>query len=114
MINTEYEKTLKKLEETCKENELEFTIKTMDFPITMSIKPDWEAKNQLRIDIGESNFMNGEIKFTFADELTITIINDFRIEDSILNKIKTQAKKIHYLYLQMYFKEKTKLTEGAM
>ena len=83
MIKDEYNKALSKLENICTSEELEFEIKTMRFPITMSIKPDWEQQNQLKIDIGESNFMNGEIKFTFDDDLTITILNDFKIEDAL-------------------------------
>lgn len=44
----------------------------------------------------------------FGEELTVRILNDFKIEDKLLNKIKNLVKNLHYIYLQIYFKEKTK------
>ena len=58
---------------------------------------------------GESNFVNGKIQLIFGDELIVKV-DDFYIEDGLLNGIKNAAKKVHYLYLQMYFKEFSKTT----
>lgn len=65
----------------------------------------------MRMNLGgeHETFRNGEIKLIFADELTMQIVNDYVIEDNLLNKIKNQIKKLHYIYLQIYFKDKTKL-----
>lgn len=111
MLDFDYEKELEKLEKLCDENKLEFELKKAEFPFIATIRPDRESRNQMRMDLGAEHeiFKNGEIKLIFADELTMSIINDFMIEDNLLNRIKNQVKKLHYLYLQMYFKEKTKV-----
>ncbi len=106
MLNYDYQELEEKLEDTCIDNNLEYSFETSKFPIVLRITPDFEQKNQMKMDIGDNNFVNGEIQFIFADELTIKILNDFRIGDKLLNKIKNQAKKLHYIYLQMYFKER--------
>ena len=107
MLDYDYQELEGKLEDTCIENQLEYSFETSKFPIVLRITPNFEQKNQMKMDIGkDSNFVNGEIQLIFADELTIKILNDFRIGDKLLNKIKNQAKKLHYIYLQMYFKER--------
>lgn len=107
MLNFELQDMQEKINKLCDENDLEFNFETLRFPIIAKIKPNLESQNQLKFDIGEdTDFVNGEIKFIFGDELTMTVLNDFRIEDSILNRIKNMTKKLHYLFLQMYFKEK--------
>lgn len=60
-------------------------------------------------DENDLEFVNGEIQFIFTDELTMKVLNDFRIEDGLLNRVKNQVKKLHYIYLQMYFKLKMSL-----
>lgn len=109
MLKDDYEEELKKIEKVCNEEDLEFHFVKASFPVIATIEPTWQAKDQMRMDLGESaeSITNGEIKFIFADELTMSIVNDFMIEDALLNKIKNAAKKLHYIYLQMYFKEKT-------
>lgn len=111
MLDFDFQDLKDKIEKLCQENNLEFTFESSKFPIIATIRPSEEAKNQLTIDFGDEdenkNFVNGEIQFIFADELEMKVLNDFRIEDGLLNKIKTQVKKLHYLYLQMYFKMKT-------
>lgn len=109
MLKNDYEVELEKIERVCKENKLEIEFTQASFPIVAIVKPSQESKNQMVMDLGEGarTLTNGEIKFIFADELTMSIVNDFMIEDQLLNRIKNAAKKIHYIYLQMYFKEKT-------
>lgn len=107
MLDHDYQDIEEKLENICIENKLEYSFETSKFPIILRIRPDFESKNQMKIDIGDdTNFVNGEIQLIFANELTMKILNDFRIGDKLLNKIKNQAKKLHYIYLQMYFKER--------
>ncbi|MFS8540724.1 MAG: hypothetical protein LOD89_01360 [Tissierellales bacterium] len=111
MLDIEFQEMRDKIENLCNKHNLEFNFEASKFPIIATIRPSEESKNQLTMDLGDiddtTNFVNGEIQFIFADELTMKVVNDSRIEDGLLNKIKTQVKKLHYLYLQMYFKMKT-------
>lgn len=109
MLKNDYEVELEKIERVCKENKLEIEFYKAGFPIVAILRPSEESKDQLRMDLGPEAepHTNGEIKLVFADELQMSIENNFMIEDQLLNRIKNAAKKIHYIYLQMYFKEKT-------
>lgn len=112
MLDFDFRDIQDKIEKLCDENDLEFIFESSKFPIIATIRPSEESKNQMTIDFGDeetTSFVNGEIQFIFADELTMKVLNDFRIEDGLLNKIKNQVKKLHYIYLQMYFKSKMSL-----
>ena len=115
MLNQEFVATNEKIPETCLKNDLEFTLESMKFPIIATLSPDLEKFDQMRFKLPgeeerkEQNYVQGKIRFIFGEELTMDIINDFMIEDKLLNRIKNQIKNLHYLYLQLYFKEKTKL-----
>lgn len=116
MLNTEFIVTNEKIHETCLKNDLEFTFESMKFPIVATLSPDLKKVNQMQFKlpgeeerIEKSNYTNGKIRFIFGEELKVNIINDFVIEDKLLNKIKNQAKNLHYIYLQLYFKEKTQI-----
>ena len=56
------------------------------------------------MDLGDktTNFVNGEIQLIFGEDLTMRVLNDFNIEDDLLNKIKSQVKKLHYLFSVSY------------
>lgn len=111
MLKYDYEKELGKMEKLCAENKLEVEVTKAKFPVVFTVKPSQESKNQMMMNVGgdRESFVNGEIRLIFADELTMQVINDYTIEDSLLNRLKNMAKKLHYIYLQIYFKEKTKL-----
>lgn len=117
MLDFDLQDTRDKIEKLCNENDLNFEFESSNFPIVAALSPSEESKNQLVIDFKddgrESNFVNGEIQFIFGDELTMKVLNDFRIEEGLLNRIKNMIKKLHYIYLQLYFKEKMK-TGGAL
>lgn len=108
MLDFDYQDMLGKVENLCTSNDLEFEFESSKFPIVAIIRPSEESRNQLVMDLGDesSDFVNGEIELIFGDELTMKVINDFRIEDNLLNRIKNMTKKLHYIYLQMYFKKK--------
>lgn len=110
MLHNEFSDLQDKILKTAIDNKLDIDVEFSKFPITAKIRPNLEERDQLRFDLEdinqESNFVNGEIKLVFGEELTMTVLNDFSIEDSILSKIKGMIKKLHYIYLQMYFKEK--------
>lgn len=48
----------------------------------------------------------GKVQFIFGKDLIIKIDDDFEIPEDVLNKLKNQIKKLHYLFLQAYFESK--------
>lgn len=105
-LDIEYEKTYEKIEDICMDNNLAFSFENSKFPIVAKITPSFEVKNQMRMETGEdSNYISGEIQLVFGEVLNMKILNDFYIEDKLLNRIKNQAKNLHYIYLQQYFKK---------
>jgi len=114
MLNMDFATTQEKIRDTCFKNDLEFKFECTKFPVVATITPDMEKFDQIKFDFGEkdhekTNYINGQIKFIFGEELTVNILNDFMIEDRLLNKIKNLIKNLHYLYLQLYFKDKTQI-----
>lgn len=117
MLETDYTTLEEKTFRVCEENNLEIDLELSRYPITVAIRPNLQARDQLRFDLEDkevsTNFVNGEIRLIFGDELTMTVFNDFKIEDELLNRIKGMVKKLHYLYLQKYFKGKMNAREAA-
>lgn len=109
MLEHDFSDLQEKIFKVCKENKLEIDIKLTKFPVIATLRPNLEERDQLRFDVQEldidTNFVSGEINLVFEEELTMTVLNDFRIEDSLLNRIKGMVKKLHYIFLQIYFKE---------
>lgn len=110
-LNEQYEEELRKIESKCLANGLEFNFLTATFPVIAKIAPTEEKKNQMVMDFGdeESNFVNGEIRLIFNDDLEIRIINDFSVSEKELNYIKNATKKLHYIFLQMNYKKQCEL-----
>lgn len=105
MIDYELDEIENKLEKTCKDNDLVFKFETINFPIVATVRQSEEKKNQMVLEeVEEENKVYGEIKFIFGNELSISISDDFVISDDVLNKLKNNFKKLHYLYLQIYFR----------
>lgn len=95
-----------KMDKLCEDNDLEYSFSRDDFPIIFTFRPMWEKAAQMRLDLGESEPTtdpDARIELVFGDELTLRSFGDFVIDDDQLNKIKNSAKKIHYLYLQLFF-----------
>lgn len=109
MLEQDYGDLQDKILKVCKDNKLEIEIALTRFPVIATLRPDLEERDQLRFDTKDmeenTNFVSGEIRLIFEEELTITVLNDFRIEDDLLNKIKGMVKKLHYIFLQIYFKQ---------
>lgn len=109
MLEQDFADLQDKILKLSKESRLEIDIKLSRFPVVVTIRPNLEERDQLTFDMQEmdidTNFVSGEINLVFEEELTMTVLNDFRIEDSLLNRIKGMVKKLHYVYLQIYFKE---------
>lgn len=80
---------------------LEIKIEKEKFPIKATVKNI--VDNQMSI-MGATEKFNGYIEFVFEDEL-IFKIQDFKISDDLLNKIKNRLKKWHYAYLELFFEK---------
>lgn len=91
-----------KLLEMIEENDLEIEIFRSVFPVKIILQP--REGNQT--SFMERENIGGAIEFIFEDELIIKI-NDFKISDELLSRIKNRLKKWHYLYLQNFFKIRT-------
>jgi hypothetical protein len=106
MLYTKLTELQEKLDKLCEDNDLEYSFSKEDFPIIFTFRPMWEKAAQMRLDLGESELTtdpDARIELVFGDELTLRSFGDFVIDDDQLNKIKNMAKKIHYLYLQLFF-----------
>ena len=99
-----------KLDKMCSENHLEFSFKRDDFPIIAHFEPIWEQAAQMRIEGIEDGSPikpsdpDASFDMIFGDELIIQTSKDFTIDDEVMNKLKNAAKKLHYYFLQLWFK----------
>ena len=105
MIEVVLCETHEKIEDICRANKLRFEFAATKFPIVARFKHATDGQ----LDI----FSEGEpveptmqyMEFIFADDLVMEIENGFTIEDATLTKLKNYCKKLHYAFLQRYFKE---------
>ena len=106
-VEDKYQEALGKVQETCDSEKLMIEWSNHHFPIIATIKEDDTDKDQVTMDMGEEEQKQlGQMRFVFDDELIIQVDDNFYISDDLLNKLKNQLKKLHYLYLQVYFKRK--------
>lgn len=96
-----------KIDEICEKEKLQLDWNMAKFPIVATVKPLDKDKNQVEMDLGpvEKN-RNGELRFIFGDDLQIKIDDDFYIPNEFFNKLKNSLKKLHYLHLQVFFKNR--------
>lgn len=85
-----------------------FTLKTDKYPIVLTVSPNASPAAQMDLfsaDGGASS-MDALMQFIFRlDGLEIRTNNRFVISDSLMSKIKGQAKKIHHAFLECFFAE---------
>ncbi|MCL2223605.1 MAG: hypothetical protein FWB96_01410 [Defluviitaleaceae bacterium] len=107
MLDNKWNAAYEKLEILCENNGLEFSVKKERFPMMFTITPSLENTMQMSLE-GDSAAKKNEIsmQFVFDEELTVRFFGDFAIDDETLNKLKTQAKKLHYIWLQIWFSRK--------
>ena len=105
MLSQKWVEEYERLEKLCENNAITFHVQKDTFPIKFTVSPDRVETDQMSlIDDEKKNEISME--FIFGDELIINFIGDFRIDDETLNKLKNQAKKLHYIWLQIWFKGK--------
>lgn len=101
MLLDEINKISEKIEQLADSEDLEFQFSTSQFPITcvFTKKPD----NQMSL-IENKLVAEGQLIFIFDEEMQVAIKDDFKINDNKLNALKNSCKKLHYTFLQIYFK----------
>ncbi|WP_418972170.1 hypothetical protein [Allofournierella sp.] len=102
------EALLTKLNNTCEENDLVYKFESGRYPVRILIGPDQSMEAQMSMldqDVGH-NGKDATICFVFADgKLTYKISDGFVVNETLFNKLKNLAKKIHAAWLWVYFRE---------
>lgn len=106
-LKNNYEKLHSSIKDYCHGRDLEFEWINSGFPVIARIYYKQDENNQ--VTMGE-DFEDikpiGKVQFIFAQSLIIKIDDDFEIPEEVLNKLKNNIKKLHYLFLQVYFEIK--------
>lgn len=104
---TAFEDTQRKIEQICRENSLACKLVTSD-PIKLVIWPDMSIEGQISM-LDEPSGGNGPdslLTIIFADaDVTYKITGDFVISRQLLSKLLSNARKLHYLYLWMFYRK---------
>lgn len=102
-----FEDTQRKIEQLCRENSLVCKLVTSD-PIKLVIWPDMSIEGQISM-LDEPSGGNGPdslLTIIFADaDVTYKITGDFVISRQLLSKLLSNARKLHYLYLWMFYRK---------
>lgn len=95
------------IKEYCEKKDFEFEWETTSFPIIGRIYYIQDEDDQVSMgDNFEDIKSQGKVQFIFGKDLIIKTDDDFEIPEDVLNKLKNQIKKLHYLFLQAYFESK--------
>lgn len=100
MLLDEINKVSEKIEKLADSENLDFKFSSGQFPIACVFTK--KEDNQVSM-IDTKNLMFGELAFIFDEQLQVSITDDFRISDERFNALKNNCKKLHYIYLQIYF-----------
>lgn len=107
---SQYESYKKKLQGVCDENDLFFRFVRTEYPITLTISPASADMTQIAMpgvqDEDEASSPDAAIVFSIKDGiLSYKTSQTFTISDALLSKIKNLFKKLHYFWLQYFFRE---------
>lgn len=104
---TAFEDTQRKIEQICRENSLACKLVTSD-PIKLVIWPDASMEGQISM-LDEPAGHNGHgsvLTILFADaDVTYKISGGFVVSRQLLGKLLSNARKLHYLYLWMFYRK---------
>lgn len=112
-LNQKFTDERNKIDKLCDDNNLEFTFVPGTFPLVMSVAHSLERRQQMSLIESEKSSYGARIDFIFSDDLVVKVVGNFSIDDEVLNKIKNGAKKLHYLFLQEWFKTESKKGKGG-
>lgn len=97
-----------KLEKLLADNHLVHRFATQGYPITLTISQDKDTAAQMEIysqDDGDVSAWDSRLVFAFQDgEIVVRTDSRLVISDALMGKIKGYAKKMHYLYLQAFYR----------
>ena len=103
--------TMDKLEQLLAENGLVYTFTRSSYPVVLSISPNTGLENQMELYTTNDNDVSSrdaKLMFIFQDgDITIRTDSRLVISDALMGKIKNHAKKMHYLFLQAFFRGET-------
>lgn len=113
MVDSKEMKQLKAVEEKLgdllADNNLVYTFRVTQYPISLTVSQDKDPSAQMELyctDAGDVSARDAKLDIIFQDgEIVIRTDSRLVISDAILSKIKGYAKKLHYLYLQEYFRQ---------
>lgn len=102
-----YEKEIQKANELAASCKLLNEWDTMQRDVTLTIRPDIDDQTSFFGDErDDTDFQDALIRFIFRDgDLFIETDGKLELSDSVINKFKGIAKRMHYLFLQLYREE---------
>lgn len=108
-IERQYRAINEKLGKLLADNGLVGTFNTNTYPISLTVGMDMSPEAQMELfDVDEigASASDAKLKFVFEDgDILVRTHSRLVIADDIMSKIKGFAKKLHYLYLQNFFRE---------
>lgn len=109
-ISEKYENLTAKIDTLCEEHELLWKWNT-DGLIYLKISPAPVSNEQTSFmqddEDNSKSSSDAEICYIFKDgTITISTKGKLFITEALMNKFKNMAKKLHYLYLQLYHEER--------
>ena len=93
-----------------------FTFKTSEYPITLTVSRDASPSAQMAFYSMNDGASSADAKLQFIfklDALEIRTDNRLVIPDTLMTKIKGQAKKIHHAFLEGFFAEHIADDQGS-
>lgn len=119
---SKYEAQKKKLEGICEENNLTFRFHRDTYPITLTVRPLSGVGVQMSMleNVEEQGYISPDayLMFVYKDgDISHKMSGTFSISDALFAKLKNIFKKMHYYWLQYFFRnviERSLLTPETM
>ena len=108
-----YTEIKQKLEKTCAQNSLTFTVQNKGYPFLLVIKPMGGMDAQQTMmegmdDASGTGYISPDASLVFAyrdGNLTYKISETFTISDKLFNKIKGLFKSLHDMWMQYFYRD---------
>lgn len=119
---SKYDAQKKKMEGVCDENNLTFRFHRDAYPITLTVRPLSDIGSQISMleNVEEQGYISPDayLMFEYKDgEVNHKMSGTFTISDALFAKLKNIFKKMHYYWLQYFFRnviERNLLTPEVM
>ena len=87
------------------------------YPVTFTVTPDMEAQGQSTMfddEEDEAAAYGAQLRLIFQDSgVIVETAQRLKMPEELLNKVKSLAKKAHYLFLQAFFRGQMTQTKSA-